>query len=274
MENNLTRSLSPLESKVVLALQWEEKPFVLRSEIIEMLGGTSVQADKIIRSLRRKNWLERLSGGRYLLIPADRGPLGIPDSNMLAIGQYLVEPYYFGYTTAAAHYHFTAQSRRVVWIVTTKQAPERTIRDTIFRFVTVASRKFFGFGATSVYEQTVLMSDREKTILDCVDQPEFAGGISDLTRIIACAARKLDWDKFCEYAIRLDSIAVVQRFGFLADRAQVEMPGESRRILQSLLKRNSRSFVASPKSWGKQGHYDREWQVIVNVPDRVIHAEM
>lgn len=274
MKNNFVRSLSPLESEVVLALEWQEKPVISRAEIADLFGGSTDRADRVIRSLRRKNWLQRISGGRYLLIPAERGPSGIPDSNMLAVGQHLVEPYYYGYATAAAHYRFTAQSRSVAWIVTTKQVPERSIRNTTFRFVCVTPRKFFGFQPTVVYEQKMQMSDREKTVIDCVDQPDFAGGIGELTRIIASAAPKLDWGKFCDYAVKFGSVAVVQRFGSLADRAKVEMPKESRRTLHLLLKRNSRSFLASPKVWGTDGRYDREWQVIVNLPDREILSEI
>ena len=274
METNSARSLSPLEAAVVLALEWQEKPVISRAEIADLLGGSTDRADRVIRSLRRKNWLQRISGGRYLLIPAERGPSGIPDSNMLAVGQHLVEPYYFGYGTAAAHYRFTAQSRSVAWIVTTKQVPERSLRGTTFRFVCVTPRKFFGFEPTSVYEQKVHMSDREKTVIDCVDQSDFAGGVGELTRIIASAAPKFDRAKFCDYAAKFGSVAVVQRFGALADRAKVELPEESRRTLHSLLKRNSRSFLASPKVWGTEGRYDRAWQVIINVPDREILSEI
>ena len=115
MESNFTRTLSPLEANVVLALEWEERPVVSRTEIVDLLGG-SARADKVIRSLRKKRWLERLSRGRYLLIPAERGPAGIPNSNMLALARHLVEPYYLGYATAAAHYRFLSRPwRRLPW---------------------------------------------------------------------------------------------------------------------------------------------------------------
>jgi predicted transcriptional regulator of viral defense system len=67
---------------------------------------------------------------------------------------------------------------------------------------------------------------------------------------------------------------MVQRFGALADRAKIQMPNDSRRALQSLIKPNSRSFLASTKTWGKAGHYDREWQMIINVPEREILSEI
>ena len=208
MSINTARSLSPLEAKVILSLEWEGTPVVSRAEIIELLEGSKGRADKVIRSLKQKNWLQQLSRGDYLLIPAERGPFGIPDSNMLAIGSHLVEPYYYGYATAAEYYHFTAQSRSVAWIVTTRQVPERTIRNTTFRFVRVVPRKFFAYQPTEVYKQKVIMSDREKTVLDCVDQPECSGGIGEVTRIISVASRELDWKQFVKYTLRFDSVTL------------------------------------------------------------------
>ena len=274
MKNNIIRTLSPLESKVVLPLEWCEQPIISRTEIAHALNGSAQRADRVIRSLLAKNWLERLSRGRYLLIPASRGPEGVRDSNMLAIGRHLVEPYYFAYATAAAHYRFTSQSRTTVWIATTKQVPDRTIRDTRFRFIDLIKRKFFGYESTAVFNEQVNLSDREKTVIDCVDRPDLAGGIGEVARIIARAARELDWDILCKHATEFNSVTMVQRLGYLARRARVEIPSDRLRHLHSLLRKNSRSFLASTRRWGSTGHYDREWQVIVNVPDREILSEI
>jgi predicted transcriptional regulator of viral defense system len=274
MRNNRTRTLSPLESRVVLALEWEERPVVSRGEIVELLDGSPQRADKVIRALRKKKWLERISGGRYLLIPADRGPEGIPESNMLALGRYLVEPYYFAYVTAAAHYRFTPQSRSTVWIATTKTVSNLHLRGTFFRFVRLVARKFFGYRPTQVFEEEVNLSDPEKTVLDCVDRPENAGGIGEVTRIIVNATRRLNWDLFCEYASRFKSVATIQRFGYLAQTLGVEIPDESVQRLRVSIKPNSRSFLGSTVKWGTEGHYDSEWQVIVNVPMHEIKSEL
>ena len=204
MDNNLNRTLSPLEAKLVLQLEWEERPLVLRTEIVSSLNGSVQRADRVIRSLLAKNWLERLSRGRYVLVPASRGPQGIPDSNMLALGRHFVDPYYFAYATAAGHYRFTSQSRTTVYIASRKQIPDRTIRDTRFRFISLVGRKFFGYESTAVFNEKVNMSDREKTVIDCVDRPDLAGGIGEVTRIIARAAGALNWDVFGEYALQFN----------------------------------------------------------------------
>ena len=64
-----TRSLSPQESRVVLALNESGQREATREKIIELLGGGPKAADHVIESLRRKGWLERASWGEYLLIP-------------------------------------------------------------------------------------------------------------------------------------------------------------------------------------------------------------
>jgi hypothetical protein len=70
------RSLSPQESRVVLALSERGLKGVAREDIIKLLGANSKAVDNIMESLRRKGWLERASWGKYLLIPAEQGREG------------------------------------------------------------------------------------------------------------------------------------------------------------------------------------------------------
>jgi hypothetical protein len=60
----------------VLSLAERETSEVSRKTIIDILGVSPEAADHVIRSLRRKGWLERGSWGRYLLIPAELELLG------------------------------------------------------------------------------------------------------------------------------------------------------------------------------------------------------
>jgi predicted transcriptional regulator of viral defense system len=269
-----SRTLSANEAKVILALEWAERPVVERGEIVRTLRGSPIRAQKVIHSLLRKRWLERIGPGRYLLIPADRGPDGIPETNALSIGKHLTDPYYFGYTTAAAFYRFTPQSRNTVWIVSPKCVTDRIIRGTTFQFVAIAGRKFFGYAPTTVYGDQVNLSDPEKTVLDCVDKVRKAGGIAEVARIVVRAAPTLDWDKLAVYAERFGSVALIQRLGYLVTRTRAAMPGGVRQRLRSHLKRNSRSLLDPAGQWGKAGAYNAEWQIMVNVPEKEILSEV
>lgn len=256
-------------------MEWEGRHWVDRGEIIRILGGKPKAADKIIRSLRDKKWIERVTGGRYLLIPADRGPEGTPDANVLLIGKEYARPYYYAYATAAAHYHFTTQVRGTAWIATTgKTLVPRKFRDTTFRFVSLAERKFFGYQPVTVFGVEVSMSDPEKTVVDCVDKMDKAGGIGETVRIIVGASSQIDWNKLADYALRMGSIALVQRLGYLAKRAGVKIPAQTIEKMCSPIKRVSRSYLASPTKWSNEAIYDAEWRILVNVPDDEILSEI
>jgi predicted transcriptional regulator of viral defense system len=145
-----TRSLSPQESRVVLALTEHGRREVARPEIVQLLGVSPKAADHVINSLRRKGWLERASWGKYLVIPPDQGPDALGESNLLALASRIADPYYIGYGTAAAHYGLTTQHRNVIWLVTPVHLRDRRVGQAEVRIVNPVSGKFFGFGAVDV----------------------------------------------------------------------------------------------------------------------------
>src|SRR5258708_3477960 len=209
------RSLSRNESRVVLSLTEQGRREVERSDIAQMLGTNFQRADQVIRALRRKGWLARASWGRYLLIPPDQGPEALGESNLLALASRIIEPYYIGYGTAAAHYGLTTQHRNVIWLVTPVHLRDRRVGDAEVRIVNPVPHKFFGFGPVDVLGYKVIISDREKTAIDCIDRPKLAGGVGEAAYILATASRRFDWPKAADYVDRIGSVAFVRRFGWL-----------------------------------------------------------
>ena len=260
-----TRSLSPQESRVVLTLAEHGGKEVERQEIIDMLGVSPQAADHVIRALRRKGWLERASWGRYLLIPPEMGPDALGESNVLALASRIADPYYFGYATAASHYGFTTQHRHVVRLVTPVRARNRRVLDTEVRIVNPVPGKFFGFGPVDVLGYTVVMSDREKTVIDCIDRPDLAGGEGEAAAIMATACRRIDWRRAADYLERMASRTLTRRFGWLAEHAGATIPDDARARLLELARGGSKAFFGprSPKP-GAIG-YQNAWRLTVNV---------
>lgn len=263
------RSLSPQESRVVLASVERAERELARQDIIALLKTTPEAADHVIRSLRKKGWLERASWGKYLLIPPDQGPEAIGESNVLALASLIADPYYIGYGTAATHYGFTTQHRNVVWLVTPQHLRDRRILNAEIKIVNPATKKFFGYHVVNVLGFEIQMSDREKTAIDCVDRPNLAGGVGEAAYILARASRKFDWEKASGYLERMGSVALMRRAGWLFDYVGSDIPNEYREILHHKATTHRSTAVLGPKEPRQNAiGYQPEWKLTVNVSER------
>lgn len=263
-----TRTLSPQESRVVLALTERAQRETTRREIVALLGVTPKAADHVIEGLRLKGWLERASWGKYLLVPPEQGPDALGDSNLLALASTVASPYYIGFGSAAAHYGLTTQLRNVIYVVTPAHVRNRDVAGARVRIVNQSPKKFFAFDAVDVIGYKVMMSDREKTTIDCVDHPELAGGLAETAGIFATAMRRFDWVRALDHLERIGAGSLARRIGWLADHAKADVPDPARAHLMQLAGRSRRTWLgadpararAVPDAIG----FDDTWRVFVN----------
>jgi predicted transcriptional regulator of viral defense system len=261
------RTLSPQESRVVLALAEKKRREVGRSEIIELLGVNPKAADKVIVSLRRKGWLERASWGKYLVIPPEEGPDALGETNLFALASRIADPYYIGYGSAASHYGLTTQHRSAIIVVTPAHLRGRQVGEGRVRIVNPKPRKFFGFGPVDVLGYKVMMSDREKTAIDCIDRPMLAGGVGEAVSIFAAGSRRFDWPRAVDYLERIDSTALVRRFGWVMDHVKADVLADLRDRLLHLAAGGPQTWMGPNPATKVRGAigYDKTWRLFVNV---------
>ena len=259
------RSLSPTESRIVLGLSEEGRRELTRRDAIEHFALSAKTADDILQSLVRKGWLARAGRGKYLLIPPEWGAMPIGEANTLALASQLTPDGYIAFSTAAAHWGLTTQLRSVIWVVTRTHARDRHINDSEVRFARLPVKAMFAIESVDVYGYPVPMSDREKTVLDCIGWPNRAGGIAEASTMLTRAARRWQWEKAIDYLERLGNIALIQKVGYLCDAAHLALPEPLRARLRKKLKPSSRTYLVPRARGTSEPRYDREWGVVVNV---------
>jgi predicted transcriptional regulator of viral defense system len=260
----------------VLTLTERGRREVAREDIIQLLAASPESADHVIRSLRRKGWLQQASWGKYLLIPPDQGPDALGEGNLLALASRIAEPhpYYLGYGTAAAHYGLTTQHRNTIWIVTPARLRDRHLNDSKVRIVNPVQRKFFGFASVDVLGYAVQMSDIEKTAIDCIDRPDLCGGIGEAAIILAAASRRCDWSKVASYLQRIASKPLTQRFGWLADHVGADIPTDARAQILQLASKGRKTILGPKKAPSGAIGYDETWHLVVNVMPAELHGSV
>ena len=187
------------------------------------------------------------------------------ETNVLALAGRIVSPSYFGYSTAAQHYRFTTQYRHVIRLVTPRRVRQRRVLDTEIRIVNPVPPKFFGFGPVNVLGHTVMMSDREKTVIDCIDRPDLSGGEGEAAVILGTACRRIDWHKAADYLERIGSKTLARRFGWLADHVDASIPDDVRARLHRFAKGPSKACFG-PRTPGPNAiGYQKNWRLTANV---------
>jgi len=99
ISKEISRSLSPLESKLILHLEWEKQTVVNIQEAITILDRSHDHTRQVLHRLAGRHWLAPSTAGNYELFPGERGKRAFPDTDHLFIGSTLVTPYYSSYAT-------------------------------------------------------------------------------------------------------------------------------------------------------------------------------
>jgi predicted transcriptional regulator of viral defense system len=268
------RSLSPTEARVVLALEEAGEEEVDLATIERLAHVRRGYARKIAHGLAARHWLERVGRGRYLLNPSGYGPEATPETDPLRIGSHLVRPYYLGYATAAELWGLLLRPGRTYYVVTPTRASVQRGGPATFRLVRVAPGRFFGSTELKRRGLSLQVSDRERTVLDCLERPEFAGGLAGAAQVLASAKPELDWRRLARYLVRFGNLSLVLRLGLLLERVRPSIRPPAR-WLASIRPAAGEPWVplGPPGEFGRTGPRDARWRVILNVPEPELLGE-
>ncbi len=209
------RRLSPDEARLVARWESEKKTIVRVADVQGVLDRGLDYAYVLLHNLEKKRWLERIEAGVYQFVPSAYGlyPNRVPPANAFAVGGAFVDPYYFSYYTSNSHFGFTTQMPFTYFVATTKKKAGVEWQNANFKFVTLSSRKFFGYRTVRVFDAEVCMAEPEKSIVDSFDKPRYAGGIEQLARIVWRGFPQVNRERLVDYALRMKSHSLVQRLG-------------------------------------------------------------
>ncbi len=252
--------LSRTESYLLSKLSEEGTEIFTASDVAKALNKSRAECRKIISNLKAKRWIEKLDAGKSLIIPLSSGVQPKYPEHEFIIGSKIVEPYYIAYWSALNYHHLTVQIPFSVSIATTKRKSNRKILDINYIFVTLSKKKFFGYDSVIVAGKKVLISDKEKTIADCLDHPEYCGDLIEAAK--ALKNECISYEKIVDYAIRMGNSAILKRLGYLSDILGLRLGVE---LKKKILKNISKGYpVLDTSIKSRKGNYSEKWKLIIN----------
>lgn len=237
-------------------------------EAARLLETASKQAvSQLLTDMTKRGLLLKLKHGLYCLVPYEQDPNSfMPDWHLLA--KYLVGDanYYVGYYSAMQIHSLITQPALKEQIVVDKQIKPSTlkIRGIPFQFITHNKAHFFGRKPTWIDGfNKVQCSDLEKTFIDALFKPEYAGGITEIAKAIYKSREKMDFKKLEKYAYEFDSLAVSKRLGYILDLLKLQIP-----IVKSLKNLPTKSYFLLDPSRPKTGKRISSWNIQQNIDDQ------
>jgi len=261
-------SLSNGEASLLTTLAAKGKEIFTTRDAYDVSGEARSTRETLER-LVDKGWLERIQKGKYLIVPLAAGPDRIWTEDAFVIAGHLVSPSMVGYWSALNYWNLTEQVSRVTYVQTTARKEKRTpnVLGMRFQIVRVRPQKFFGDHSYVVGESPVKVSDREKTIVDCLDRPDLSGGVAEVARALREGDGEFDWGRLSDYLGRFGSGAVVKRLGFLVEALELASPpGKTlvdawRKLLTAGISR------LDPTSPRVPHRIATRWRIEVNLPE-------
>lgn len=225
---------------------------------------SKVAAANTLGRLVRKGWLQRLERGLYLIIPLEAGPERLWSENALVLASNLISPGAVAYWSALRFWNMTEQIPRVQFIQTTKRKRPLVIQGVEFQFIYVSERYFFGISTRKIEDLPIMVTDREKTIIDAASRPELSGGIIQLAQAMKSSINSVDWEKLDRYLDQWGGGVVVKRLGYLVETLSLPIPDRVSTInhWQTMI---SKGISQLEPGLGKSGQVVTRWQLQINV---------
>jgi predicted transcriptional regulator of viral defense system len=208
----------------------------------------------VLSRMEEKGFIERIEKGKYLIIPlgSEKGKYTLHE---FVIASYLVQPYAISYWSALHYYGLTEQIPNTVFVQTPsrKKKSQKEILGVNYQFVRVKEEKFFGVRREWIEETPVSITDREKTIIDCLDKPHYAGGIIEVAKALKTGS--LDFNQISTYALTISNFAVVRRLGYLCELMDipVDLPFPL-----------SKKYLLLDPTMPSKGKNDPKWRLVIN----------
>ena len=260
--HNITRSpLGRSEARFLAKVgAWATFSIAHAREVLEHKSDDPTR--QFLEKLQTKGWITRIRRGRFAVIPLSSGEGRTPQLHEFIVAMELASPVAIAYWSALNHHGMTEQLPRTVFIATNHpvRRPPKQVLGINYKLISLKPVKFFGVVRDWIDEQPFQVTDKEKTLIDGLDLPQYVCGVDEIAKALAGHWSELDETKLRNYAGKIGNSAVAKRLGFLMETLKLGDP-EALRQAASI----ASGFSPLDPTLPRRGKYHRRWGLLVNV---------
>jgi predicted transcriptional regulator of viral defense system len=225
---------------------------------------TSPRVSGLLHKAVRRGLFSRVRPGLFVIVPSELGSTTEFSGNpyLIARGLAAGSLYFLSHSTAMEIHRMVTQPQLGIFVSSPRRLLSLTLSGTRYHFVLTQEKQFFGSMKHWVTKQeSVDVSDLERTVIDGLRQPEYAGGITEVAKGLWMRRGDMDLQKLVDYALRLDVGAVIRRTGYLLE--VYGLASEQQRLaLQNAL---TSTYAPLDPLLPREGPFLSRWKLRLNV---------
>jgi predicted transcriptional regulator of viral defense system len=265
------KNISNTSAKILSVFMKQGKTwFTIAQAYASLADMTENQIRVQIKRMTDEGLLMRVRAGVYYIIPYEQdSTMFMPDWHLLA-APLTEQDHYIGYYAALQIHQLITQPSLREQIVVNRQikSSEVNIKGVKFQFIYHNEKHFFGYKKVWIDSfNCVFCSDLEKTLIDCLYKPNYAGGVIEIAKAIFMSKGKINFDKLLDYVIRFGTQAVIKRLGYLLELLRIETP-----IIEILRQKRSASVSLLDPEAPKGGKILSRWNIQQNIDIETIKS--
>lgn len=259
MNKNTIKGLGQKEAEIIARLSYEKKKIVRAEELDRYLPGNFKYRKQFVYNLKQKGILTPIKRGVYIFTPLASIPSGIRVNELLIPPIFFPRKnYYIGYSTMFNYYGFIEQLFQVVYVINTSLCQERNISGITYKFVKVSENRLYGLECIEVEGAEVMISSKERTLVDLIYFNKPVGGIVSAAQIFKriVSGKKCNVKKLAAYAAQFPNVTTRKSIGLILENMGAKKP-----ILRPLIKSVEKTAISSLNG-SRKGPINKTWRVI------------
>jgi predicted transcriptional regulator of viral defense system len=237
----------------------------------EITGLSSHLASSLLHKAVRRGLVSRLKPGIFVIVPPELGSTSEYAGDPYLTAKRLAgsAPCFISHASAMEIHRMVTQPQLAVFASSPKRLRSRTVHGTEFRFVFIKPKHYFGTMKHWVTKQeSVEVSDLERTVIDGLRQPEYCGGITEVAKGLWMRHQDIRAAKLVDYALRMANGAVLRRLGYLLELYAIGPENELAQLRDAL----SETYAPLDPMLPGEGTYLRRWRIQLNITPQELES--
>ncbi|HBY21557.1 MAG: hypothetical protein A2Y24_04700 [Clostridiales bacterium GWE2_32_10] len=224
-------------------------------DMIAIINNAST-VKSVLKEYLGKGYIIRVKKNLYAAVNLSTGNTF---ADRYQIGCAVAEDAYLSHHSAAEYYGFANQVFNEIYVTTKKKIVPFEYNNTRYTFV---SPELYAGVISPETRRGIRVTDTEKTILDCINNMDRAGGLEEVLKIIE-SVTYLNEQKLIEYLNEFDKKFLYQKVGYMLEKHANDLRLSQKFFehCQSNIGKSKRYLIAREELLRQE--YNSKWNLIV-----------